>query len=99
MAIFASHCFVLSDEWVFRFRVVKPLQPCDLLPARGGMTRLAGLAKTSLMRIGMTRRALCERESRVLDEKLRRWLRGMAFRAGNLFVRPGERIFRRRVIE
>lgn len=97
MAIFACHCFVLSDEWVFRFRVVKSLQSCDLLPARGGMTRLAGLAETSLMRIGMTRRALCERESRVLDERLRTRLRRMAFRAGNLFVRAGQRVFRHRV--
>lgn len=99
MAIFASHRFVLAEQRVFRFRVVESLQPFDLFPASGVMTRLAGLGKATLMRIGVTCRAFRERESRVLDERLCVRHRRMALRAGNFLVRPGQGIFRRRMIE
>ena len=37
VAIFASHRFMLAKQRVFRFRVIEPLQPIDLLPVRGVM--------------------------------------------------------------
>jgi hypothetical protein len=99
VAIFASHCFVLPEQWVFRFRVVESLQPFDLFPVRGVMTGLAGLSKAALMRIGVTCQALRERKSRVFDEGLCIRHRRMTLRAGNLFVCPGQGIFRLRMIE
>lgn len=63
------------------------------------MAGFAGLGKAALMWIGMTPRALHERESRVLDERLCVRHRRMALRAGNFFVCPGQGIFRRRMIE
>ncbi len=99
VAVFASHGFVSAEQWIFRFRMVESLQPCDLFPVRGVMTGLAALDKGALMQIDVTCRALRERKSRVLDERLRIRHRRMALRTGNLFVRPGQGIFRRRMIE
>src|SRR4029077_17858479 len=99
VAIFASHGFVFAEEREFRFRMIESLQPRDLLPARGVMTGLAWLGKAALMRISVACQALCERKSCVLDEGLSIRHVKMAFRTGNLCVRPGERVFRGRMIK
>jgi hypothetical protein len=72
-------CFLSSGY------VVESLHPCDLFPVGGVMTGLVGRGKAPLMRIGVTSRALRERESRVFDERLRIRHRRMTLCIGNFF--------------
>ncbi len=99
VAIGTIHGLVLAEQGVFGLRVVESLKQCDPFPVRGVMAGLARRGEAALMRIGVTSRTLREGEPRVLNERLRVLHCGMAFRAENFFVRPGQGKFRLRMVE
>ena len=99
VAIFASHRFVLAEQWVFRFRVIESLQPIDLLPVRSVMAGLTRRGETAFVRICVARGTFGEREPGVLHVRFRIGDGRMTLRAGGFFVSPGKRIFSLRMIK
>jgi len=93
VAIGASHRRVLAKQRIFCFGVIESLQLSDLMPVARAVARLTSRGKTSLVRIGVTRRAFRKGQTRVFHKRFGIGDRAMAFRARCFSMRSGQRIF------
>src|SRR5580700_9576597 len=87
----AGNLRVLSDERIFRFRVVEIIPRQHRLPAAGGMAGLAGFLELSRVRINVAGGAGVEFHV-AIPRRPSRQIRLVTFFAGNLYMQAGERI-------
>lgn len=100
VALAAVHGLVFAQQWIFGLGVVEALvYRCRgyLLPTAGVMAGLAGLRKTSTVRIAVAVRAVAEGNSRVAWLVV--WPRSMALLAGNRSVQSSQGIASLGVVE
>ena len=89
---------MLSDQRIFRLRVIELEDGKQILPAAGGVATLAGLLELALVRIDMACRAGIELHVLIASGSARR-IGFVALFARNLYVQARQRIFRFRVIK
>ncbi len=94
----ASNLGMLSDQRIFRFRVIEIEAGKQVLPAAGGVATLAGLLELALVWIDVARRAGVEVHVLVASGSARR-IGFVALFAGDFYVQARQRIFRFGVIK
>ena len=90
VALRAPHLRMFSKQRELCLRMIKLLRCGNLLPAARRMTRLAGLRKRSVMRIGVALRAFGEPHTGI-SRGASGLCRGVAFRAGDVRVQARQR--------
>jgi len=93
----AGDLLVFAQERKARLGVIEGRGKGGLLPRRGGVAGFAALLELALVGIGVASRAGGEGETRIFRLAIGPW--GMASLAGNVEVRPGQRIAGLRVVE
>lgn len=98
VALDAVNIRVFAEQREFGLRMVKSLVFRHFFPARGCMTRFAGLRKRTVVRIPVAVAAFRKRDAR--ESRLTAWSgRRVAFLAGYLRMKPRQRVARFVVIE
>ncbi len=99
VAVAACHGRMFAQQRKLCLGMIESLQLSNAVPVRRVMARLTGGAKTTLVRIRMTRRAFCKRNPCVFHVWLCIGDGRVALSAGRFFVRAGQREFRLGVVK